>query len=152
MSITITPAAQVALLAVKSYNPSGGVVTKTFTSTPTAIDTTNMRATFTAPVSGNVVVKMGGGRLLANNSNPHLVVLDGATVKASQIVAAANVGLFAPFASFLVTGLTPGTSYSFDFGIMDTNLTSASTLQYGYATSNPVDGTGPVILEVWTAP
>lgn len=142
-------------LAFTFYNPSGGVVTKTTTSTLTAIDTTNMRATFTAPTSGNVIVQLGGGRLDTGNCNPHFGVLDGATTKGTNILTAANAALReGPTITFHVTGLTPGNSYSYDFAIVDTNSVGGShaTLKYGYSTSNLADATGPVHIGVWAAP
>ncbi len=139
------------LLASAYYNPSGGTVTKTASATLTAMDTTNLRATFTAPASGNVIVKGFVGRLNPNNCNPHLGVLDGSTTIGTCIQAAANASLKPAECVFKVTGLTPGNTYSYDLAIATTNQTTAATFQYGFTTSNLADGTGPAIIEVWSA-
>ncbi len=149
---TLYAAGSAGILASAYYNPSGGTVSKTTTSTLTAIDTTNLRATFTAPASGNVIVKVGIGRCNPNNCNPHLGVLDGSTTKGTAIMAPSNGEAVRPaYASFKITGLTPGNTYSYDLAIVDSNAISHATFQYGFTTSNLADGTGPAFIEVWSA-
>jgi hypothetical protein len=139
------------LLAASYYNPGTGVVTKTFTTSFVALDTANLRATFTAPASGNVVVKVGGGRLTANNSNPFFGVLEAAALLGSVFLALGSFQGTAFQASMKVTGISAG-NHSYDFAVADSNLVSATTLQYGFATSNYADGTAPAFIEVWSAP
>ncbi len=144
-----------ALLASTYYNPSGGVVTKVATSSLVALDTTNLRATFTAPASGNVIVKCGCRITSATSggSTMHLGVLEASTTRFTVIV---NNGVsiinFGDVA-FKITGLTPGNSYSYDLAVVESNYATGThgNAKYGFSTSNLVDGTGPAFIEVWSA-
>ena len=111
-------------LAAKNYDPAALVSSKSVASllAMTALDTTNLRNTFTAPANGTVLVEMRSA-YKGSTAAPQVLlgVLDGSTVRGRQApivggelsqAAAAYAKTIA--ASFLVGGLTPGNSYSLD--------------------------------------
>lgn len=121
----------------------------------TALDTTNARITFTAPANGNVLVRIQVSQKGAT-TNPMVLlgVLDGATVKGRQACAAGrqsgSAGLMRHAASFLVTGLTAGQSYTWDaaYGV---EFAVAST-QLGWGGPNNTtanDAYGGLVYEIW---
>lgn len=132
-----------ALLGVKNYDPAGAV-NKVATSllAMTALDTTNLRITFTAPANGSVLVKMRGVihgattypqiYLGVLESSPTAGLLRGRMLPmgALKTTALATAQLTAE-AIFVVSGLTPGNSYTWDaaYGV---DVVAASTgLKYG---------------------
>ena len=155
------------LLACKVYDPStaGSLAVGSAASKLTAIDTTNLRLTFTTPASGfsgNVLVRLRGV-LTGSASGPSTIflgVLDGATIK-GRSVGLGNTnqsGTLAttdrvPFeASFVVTGLSANTSYTWDAAVGVEDQRASNTLQYGgpnNATTN--DAWGAFVFEVWDA-
>ena len=102
------------LLAQKVY-PATGTGTYTTTSTSfAAIDATNLTVTFTAPSSGDVWIDMSAIFTIPANDSITISVMNGA----SQIGGTCEVNggtlsiLLYLLARFLVTGLTPGDSYT----------------------------------------
>src|SRR6266513_1245487 len=87
----------------------------------TAFDPTNLRITFTAPANGTGLVRIS---IPCKGATTHpmtlLGVLDGATVRGRQAPLAIGKqqavagGLIPHEAVFLVAGLTPGQSYTWD--------------------------------------
>lgn len=128
-----------ALLGAISYDPATAVSKSTATVIAmTALDTTNLRLTFTAPSTGRVWCQLIG-TIHGATTFPQILlgVMQGATVKgrvAPQAVMGGtalattmvNVAAFFP-----VTGLTSGASTTFDaaYGV-ETAITS-SALKYG---------------------
>jgi hypothetical protein len=148
------------LLVGKLYDPAS-LVTKTTTSllALTAFDTTNLRATFTAPASGNVLWRI---QTLDQGSNTHgqimLGILDGATVKAhtfaseSAAMPTTASGFRTLEASGVITGLTPTSSYSFDAAYGVEIVSAGGGIKYGgpdNATIN--DAGGGFAYEIWAA-
>lgn len=129
------------LLGAVLYDP-GTAVAKATTSrlAMTALDTTNARITFTCPASGKVLVRLFGPVVGTTTYAQILLgVLDGSTVRGRQ----SGIGAISNFtaalsisvvheACFLVTGLTPGNSYTFDaaWGVEILNA-AGSALKYG---------------------
>jgi hypothetical protein len=148
------------LLAGTLYDPATAVSTATTSNLAmTALDTTNLRLTFNAPGSGKVWVRI---RCATSGATTYpmilLGVLDGATVKGRVSpfggvlgtgVSSTRVG---QDAGFLVTGLTGGTSYTWDaaYGV---EVTVASTgIKYGGPNNTTTnDAWGGVVFEVWDA-
>lgn len=148
-----------ALLAGTLYDP-GTAVSKATTAAlaMTAIDTTNLRLTFTAPANGAVLVRLAG-TLHGATTFPQILlgVLDGSTVKgrvAPQAVlggTALATTMVNVEALFVVTGLTPSTSYTWDAAYGVETLVASTGLKYG----GPQDSTannafGGFVYEIWT--
>lgn len=123
----------------------------------TAFDTTNARITFTAPANGNVLVRLRVAQRGATITMTLLGVLDGSTVKgriAPWVMKRASSASQHSIhqAEFVVTGLTPGNSYTWDAAYA-VQATNAST---NYSWGGPNDATGndaagALVFEVWEA-
>ena len=141
------------LLGAVLYDPST-LATKVTTANlaMTAFDTTNARITFTAPATGNVLVRI---RCFTTTIGafPQILlgVLDGSTVKGR----AAPVGYVTTAqghhdATFIVTGLTPSSSYTWDAAYGVEILVATTNISYG----GPNDTTtgnafGALQYEIW---
>lgn len=149
-----------ALLAAKTYDPTTAV-TKATTAllALTAIDTVNLRNTFTVPSNGSVLVRMQGV-LHGATTYPQILlgVLEGSTVRgrvapAGLIQGAAAATTFLPVeAMFVVTGLTPGVSLTWDAAYGVETVVTSTGLKYGgpntATTAN--DAFGAFVFECWT--
>ncbi len=145
------------LLAGTSYDPAGAVSAATSSLLAmTALDTTNLRLTFTAPASGTVMVRLRCA-VTGATTEPriHLGVLDGATVRLrmtpmGQRIAGTATELVSQEAIGLVTGLTPGNSYTWDaaYGV-DIVLASTNIKYGGPDDASGADAFGAFVFEVW---
>lgn len=136
------------LLAVASYGP-GTTGTYTTTTTQADVDGTNVRITFTAPASGNVLIRAtfqafpnsttGSLRLGLRESTTDIV-------NAQQVAAdlATNDLILVSWAAYL-TGVTAG---SHTYKLAASHATNSWTLRWGDGAGDP----GPVVLEAWAAP
>lgn len=146
------------LLGQKLYDPATAVTFSTAAALAmTAMDTTNLRITFTAPTSGKVMVRMAG-TVHGATTFPQVLfgVLDGSTVKGrvaplgglkTTAVATAQMTLDG---QFLITGLTAGNSYSFDAAYGVETLVASTGIKCGgpnNATTN--DAFGGFLYEIW---
>lgn len=151
------------LLASTIYDPTGGaMVTKSVATliAMTALDTTNLRLTFTAPSSGKVMVRL---KTLTRGPTTAAVILlgilDGSTVKFRQspIGGCLNTaGVSARYlfeASGLVTGLTGGTSYTWDaaYGVEIVGAASNDLVYGGPDNTTLNDAGGGFAYEIWAA-
>lgn len=146
------------LLAGTHYDPAVAVTKSTSAGAAmAAFDTTNLRLTFTAPSTGKVLVRLRcAGSGATTYSVVHLGVLDGATVKGrvpafAFMNAGTTVGLVAFHGEFVVSGLTPSNSYTWDaaFGI---ELAVAASLAYGGPNdATGADAWGGFAYEIWQA-
>lgn len=142
-----------------NYDPAASVSKSTATLLAmTALDTTNLRITFTAPQS-RVLVRLQGV-ITGATTWPQVLfgVLDGATVVA-RIVPKMTINgtslattLGVAEVLFTVSGLTPGNSYTWDaaYGV---DLAVASTnIRYGGPdNATESDAFGAFVFEVWNA-
>jgi hypothetical protein len=146
------------LLAGKLYDPSTAVSKATTAALAmTAIDTTNLRLTFTVPASGIVRVRLGAVVHGATTFPSILLgVLEGSTVRGrlAPVQSLGNTAVATALvqveADFLVTGLTPGASLSWDAAYGVETLVAATGLKYGgpnNATAN--DAFGGFFFEIW---
>lgn len=146
------------LLGSKMYDPAASVSKATTANLAmTAIDTTNLRITFTAPASGNVMVHirctLHGATTFAQVL---LGVLSGSTVmgRGDPIGGLKNTAVataqMTQEGQFLVKGLTAGTSYSFD-AAYDVETAVASTgIKYGGPNNTTTnDAFGGFLFEIW---
>ena len=142
------------------YDPAAAVTKATSALLAmTAMDTTNLRVTFTAPANGIVLVKIRVAQKGATTTPMCLLgILEGSTVRGRQVPVcpARGIGtanLLAHEAVFPVTGLTPGNSYSFDLA-WGVETVVAST-QYGYGGPNDTTASnayGAASMEIWETP
>jgi len=140
------------LLAYKSY--AGGNASTT-SATIVDADATNLAVTFTAPASGNVLVRLTAQSIPDTGANhqgaqhqwglrestttiagPHTVSRD-TTGNGYAFAQAASV-------AFPITGLTPGNSYTYKWAHL---VTASGTANIGASPPN-----GPAVMEVWALP
>lgn len=151
----------VGLLGSKTYDPS----TKTNKSCAanlalTALDTTNLRVTFTAPSTGNVVCRLRCA--VSDNTGgafPQILlgILEGSTIRGRQSPIGVTYGPTGNNnvrcnveASFTITGLTPGNSYTYDAAYGVESAQASSNIVYGGPNSNASDDDwGAFCFEVW---
>lgn len=145
------------LLGAAHYDPGSAVVKATDTLLAmTALDTTNLRVTFTVPESGRVMVRLAGVlHGAATLAQILLGVLEGSTVKGRSAPSIgggnlASTSLVKAESVFPVTGLTPGAQLTWDAAYSVETVVASTGLKYGgpnNATAN--DAFGGFIFEVW---
>lgn len=152
-----------ALLAAKAYDPATAVSKATTAALAmTALDTTNLRVTFTVPTNGSVLVRLQG-TLHGGTATPFipqvlLGVLEGSTVRGRLAPAGlpnGTVGSATLYvtveAMFVVTGLTAAASLTWDAAYGVEGIVAGSALKYGGANNTTVnDSWGAFLFEVWT--
>lgn len=146
------------LLAGVNYDP-GTAVAKSCASllAMTAIDTTNLRLTFTCPASGKVFIRIGCCSSGATGTPPQILlgVLDGSTVRGRASPTGIHATSSATLRSyqaveFLVTGLTPGASYSFDAAYGVEVVAASTNIQYGGPDDTTTNNAwGGFRFEIW---
>lgn len=103
------------LLAYTDYRPASDSTLSTTSLSYADVDATNMAVTFTAPPSGKVVVDLTAYCATSSSAVTQFWALrnGSTTVTGSEtgVVASAQALRAAP--SLLITGLTPGTSYTY---------------------------------------
>lgn len=132
------------LLAVIAYKPASNTTTPVTSTSAADIDAPNLVITFTAPASGNVVVRVG-----CLVEGPSIVSCYWALREGSTTLDWARLGDNMPRSyrtmDFLISGLSAG-SHTFKWaGAVDG---STMNLFYGPGTTNM----GAAIMEVWSAP
>jgi hypothetical protein len=146
------------LLGSVMYDP-GTAVSKACSSliAMTAFDTTNLRITFTAPASGKVLVRMRVPTHGATTFSQMLLgVLEGSTVKGrvqpigglkTTAVATAQLALEG---QFIVSGLTPGASLSWDAAYAVQTAVALTNFKYGGPNDTTTDNAwGAFCYEIW---
>lgn len=149
-----------AVLGAILYDPATSVSKSTAALLAlTALDTTNLRLTFTVPASGRVLARMGGV-LHGATTFPQILfgILQGSTVIARHSpigglpgTAVATTKL-AVESVFVVTGLTPAAVLTWDAAYGVETLIASTGLKYGgpnNATAN--DAFGGFVYEIWEA-
>lgn len=149
-----------ACLGSALYDPAAAVSKATTAALAlTALDTTNLRLAFTAPANGRVLVRVKG-TLHGATTFPQILlgVLEGATVK-GRVAADVSVGgtaLATTFAKaeglFVVSGLTPGASLTWDAAYGVETVVASTGFKYGgpqNATAG--DAFGAAQFELWDA-
>lgn len=149
-----------AVLGAVLYDP-GTAVTKNTTAAlaMTALDTTNLRIVFTVPSSGRVLVRMVG-TIHGAATYPQILlgVLEGATVK-GRVSPDATIGgtalattMMNVEAMFVVPGLTPAASLTWDAAYGVETLVAATGLKYGGPNNTTAnDAFGAFVYEIWEA-
>lgn len=148
------------LLASTLYDPSSAVTNKAATAAAimTAFDTTNLRLSFTAPSTGNVLVRLRGVLHGATTYGQVLLgILESSTVKL-RVAPAGGLKTTALATAQLVVegqgvikGLTPGNSYTYDaaWGV-ETGVTNCN-FKYGGPNDTTTDNAfGGFLYEIWS--
>lgn len=149
-----------ALLAGTLYDPAAAVSKSTASLLAlTAIDTTNLRLTFTVPITGKVLVRLAG-TLHGATTFPQiqLGVLEGATVKGRMTPAGMAIGNLAATtflkveALFSVTGLSPAASLTWDAAYGVETVVASTGLKYGGPNDTTGDNAfGGFVFEIWAS-
>lgn len=147
------------VLACKAYDPAVAVSKATTAALAmTALDTTNLRLSFTVPASGMVLVRLKG-TLHGATTCPqiHLGVLEGATVKGrcAAMLGGGNIAattLVACEAVFVVSGLTPAANLTWDAAYGVETVVASTGLKYGGPNDTTANNAfGAFCFEIWEA-
>jgi hypothetical protein len=145
------------------YDPTGGAAVSKATTAllaMTALDTTNLRVTFTGPLSGRVKVVISGGALHGAATYPFILlgILASTTVIARvvpnvTICGAASATTPASLYAEFVVSVTPGASNTWDLAYGVEGLIAATGLKYGGPNNNTTagDAFGGIGFSVWDA-
>lgn len=149
-------------LGAVNYDP-GTAVSKSVAAAValTAFDTTNARITFTAPQSGAVRVRVKAVAISGGSSFPTIMlgVLESSTIVFRASPIGGQLGVFASTlyapqeVSGVITGLTPGSSHTYDAAYASESAVGTTAIKYGgpdNATAN--DAWGALQFEVWAEP
>ncbi len=146
-----------AILGAISYDPATAVTKATTAALAmTALDTTNLRLTFTVPSTGRVTVKLQG-TLHGATTYPQIFlgVLEGTTVRGRLAPAgllngtAAATSFLTVEAVFTVTGLTPQASLTWDAAYGVETLVASTGLKYGGPNNTTAnDAFGAFVYEI----
>jgi hypothetical protein len=149
----------VPLLAGTSYDPAAAVTKSTAALLAmTAIDTTNLRLSFTAPPNGIVLVRLQG-TLHGAATFPQILmgVMSGATVLERVAPRGLPNGNLAATTfltvegEFLVTGLTPASAQTWDAAYGVETIVAATGLKYGGPNDTTANNAfGAFLFEVWS--
>jgi hypothetical protein len=150
------------LLASVQYAPATLATYNTKSATPAAVDATNLTVSFVAPASGKVIVRLSAAGYTADNGVSLLFCLldhtSHAQVGNTGLGCWGSVGVgqnYIPTISvpILVTGLSPGTTYQYDWGYMESTGGSLGSSIFVIGVQG-VPGTvyaGPATIEVLSA-
>jgi len=149
----------VSLLFGTCYDPATAVSKATTALLAmTAIDTTNLRANFTVPANGSVMVRMAA-TLHGATSFPQILlgVLNGASVvkRVSPAGLINGTALATTFltveALFAVTGLTAASAATWDAAYGVETLVASTGLKYGGPNDAVADNAwGGFVFEIWS--
>lgn len=146
------------LLASTLYDPATAAsVVTTSAVAMTALDTSNLRLTFTAPSSGNVLVRMRGV-LHGAKTYPQILlgVLESSTVRARTAplgglkTTAVATAQLAVEGQAIVTGLTGGDNYTWDAAMGVETAVSSTAIKWGGPNNTTTnDAFGGFLYEIW---
>lgn len=149
-----------ACLGAKSYDPAVAVTKSTAALLAmTALDTVNLRNTFTVPASGRVLVRLCGAVHGATTFPAILLgVLEGAVVIKREAPigglksTAVATAMVTQEATFVIEGLTAGAAKTWDAAYGVETIVAATGIKYG----GPNDATannafGAFDFEIWEA-
>lgn len=146
------------LLAGTLYDPAVAVTKSTAALLAmTAIDTTNLRLSFTVPASGKVMVRLSGGVHGATTFPTILLgVLEGATVRGRHAAdggikgTAVATTIVQHESAFIVSGLTPAAVLTWDAAYGVETLVASTGIKYGGPNNTTAnDAFGGFAFEVW---
>ena len=142
------------LIGCTQYGPSARTGKTTTSTSLAAIDTTNMTVSFTAPASGQVLVRLTAFVVTAAGvSSFWALFTHGTTTQVGNSMQyASGAGNVTVTTACLVTGLTPGTTYQWDWawGVQSGTATIEIQATTGVPASFALQG-APAVMEVWAA-
>lgn len=147
-------------ISSKLHDPATAVTWSTAAALAmTAMDTTNLRHTFTVPASGKVTVRLCCTVHGATTFPSILLgILQGSTViaRVSPIGALKNTAVATAHvtqeAVFTITGLTPGASLTWDMAYGVETLVASTGIKAGGPNNTTAnDAFGAAIFEIWEA-
>lgn len=145
-----------AMLALTSYHPTSQMTINATTEDVFAdIDATNLAVTFTAPASGEVLVRLTGRYDAASATGYFWALREGTSVVARSVVRLKESSHLGPnaAAAIHISGLTPGNSYTWKWAHAGNTATVVSFLVGGVDDLTSASATwGPAIMEVWEVP
>lgn len=136
------------LLAVIDRRHTADTFYSSTSTSVVAIDTTNLRLTFTVPNSGKVIIRVGGPlESGAAYQRLNFAIMNGASVVRESAVRfqEAGTGVPGPWwvqADWRITGLAPGATISYDMAWR--NMTAANWM---YLSHGPTYGN--ILMEAW---
>jgi hypothetical protein len=152
------------LIARAQYSPAvaGSYTLVVATTGLTALDSTNLKVTFVAPASGAVKVRLQGFvqgpaaagtktifGIVSTTASPGTVVGVTGLVNLSPTATATYDGVICTMEQ-TITGLTPGTSYTWYFAGMYSG-TASKVIPQGATAQTTVPTGAPASMEVWAA-
>lgn len=140
-----------ATLALVRYAPGVTQQYTTTSTTPSAIDTTNLTVSFVAPASGNVAIVLEAGGF-ASGGNANLWwgvgVHGGGVVLNTMVFITRHALADRRRATVKVTGLTPGNSYQYDWYFGSDSAGNSVGTNAGVATNPLTNTNGPAFMKV----
>jgi len=148
-----------ACLGAILYDPTTAVTKGTVASAMAAFDTTNARLTFTVPTSGRVLVRIQCVVHGATTFSTILLgVMNGATVVGRVCpiggikTTAVATAMVTQEATFVVPGLTPAASLTWDAAWGIETFVASSLIKYGGPNDTTVNNAfGALVFEIWEA-
>lgn len=153
----------ISLLAGTMYDPASAVQKSAGSLLAmTALDTTNLRKTVTAPASGKIYwrIRCAWTRGGANWGQILLGILEGASVVA-RVAPKRGIGtpngasaVMVSDADGVITGLTPGSSHTYDAAYAVQVISSSANLSLSYGGPNDTttnNAWGGIAFELWIA-
>lgn len=139
------------LIGITAYNP-GSQGSYTTTTSVADMDATNLRVSFVAPASGNVLIKLQAQAYPSASGSRTLVwgLRDLSNVQAGQRIYVMNVddpnaNTWDKHAAIYITGLTPGTTYTYKWTAKHSG--GSWVCRWGGGD----DSSGPALMTVWSA-
>ncbi len=142
------------------YDPAAAVSKSTASAIAmTAFDTTNARITFTAPSTGRVLVRIRCN-LSGATTMPQVLLgcLEGSTVRGRVVPEAALPGTALATTNvplvgeYVLPGLTPGNSYTFDAAYGVETVVASTNIHYGGPNDTTANNAwGALEFSIWDA-
>lgn len=136
------------LLGFTSYNPATRAIVTVTSSTSTDVDATNMKLVFVAPISGAVLVRLSSNASGATGGMTWNLRDSNGDVAGTQHAIARTSSVLRLNLPIRVTGLTPGTTYTWKWGQASIDNAASVSTRYGGSGSTLE---GAAVMEAWAA-
>lgn len=129
------------LLAVVAYDPGSSTGLSTTSTTYVDVSAANLVLPFSAPPSGKVLVRLSAAAWVSASSMQWNLRDAGGDVTNTEMYVTSSLPAVSQSRAVLVTGLTPGTAYSYKWGW---KMNSAATANMTVGGAD-----GPATMEAW---